>query len=69
MITLHDVTGISHKSGTDQQGNSYVEFDADSLAEQLPGECAICGEKIEAGWLRLDEGDEVCPDHIQLIEE
>lgn len=63
-IFLHDVSGIVRKWGIDSQGNQWVEFEVDYLAEQETGVCEICGAELESGWLCLDGGDEVCDSHI-----
>jgi hypothetical protein len=68
IIVLHDVQGIARKSGTDQHGLTWVEFDVDYLAEQEDGTCSICGKTISSGWICLDGDDEACDDHI-VIEE
>lgn len=65
MITLDKVQGISRLSGTDEHGNTWVEFEVDYQAEQETGECCICGAELEAGWLCMDGGDEVCSDHVE----
>jgi len=67
MIKLTNIEGISRLSGTDEQGNAWIQFEADYFAEQTDGECHICGEPLAAGWVRLDGGDEVCSDHVQFI--
>lgn len=67
-IILHDIEGIALKSGTDEQGNHWVQFEVDSLAEQFPGTCSICGETIDSGWLCLDGGEEVCSDHVEYAD-
>ena len=56
--------GIGRLSGKDDQGNEWMQFEVDYLAEQEPGECCICGKEIESGWLLLDGGEEVCDDHV-----
>lgn len=65
-ITLTNVEGIARKSGTDQNGANWIQFDVDTLAEQQPGKCDICGRNIMHGWLCLDGGDEVCNRHVRL---
>jgi len=64
IIRLHNVEGIARKSGTDDHGNAWIEFEVDAFAEQEPGECSICGAELESGWLCLDGGDEVCDEHV-----
>ena len=64
-IQLHDVTGCSRFSGTDDSGNQWIQFEVDYLAEQTDGECSICGKILTEGWLCLDGGEEVCGDHVQ----
>ena len=49
-IHLWNIVGTAHKSGEDFNGNQWTEFEADSLAEQLPGKCCICGAELENGW-------------------
>jgi hypothetical protein len=68
VIRLHNLQGIARKSGTDDHGNFWVEFEVDVFAEQEAGECSICGESIEVGWLCLDGGDEVCDEHVETAE-
>lgn len=65
-ITLTNVEGISRISGTDEHGNQWITFEVDHFAEQLPGQCAICDAELEAGWLCLDGGEEVCDHHVSL---
>jgi hypothetical protein len=65
-IILHGVEGIARKTGTDQNGCQWIEFDVDYLAEQEDGECSICGRRISSGWLCLDGGDEVCARHVEI---
>lgn len=63
-IRLTDVEGFARKSGTDEHGSKWVQFEVDYMAEQEAGECCICGAQLEAGWFCLDGGDEVCSSHI-----
>lgn len=65
-IILHDIEGFARKSGTDQHGNQWIEFEVDYFADQLPGECNICNAELETGWLCLDGGEEVCDSHISF---
>ncbi len=65
-ITLQNIEGFARKSGTDKQGNKWVEFEVDYLAEQLPSECTICEAEIEFGWTCLDGGEEVCHHHVEF---
>lgn len=65
-IKLTDIQGVSRKSGTDVDGNHWVEFEVDYLAQEEDGECCICGAVLSAGWLCLDGGDEVCAEHVEL---
>jgi len=67
MIKLTNIEGISRLSGTDEQGNAWIQFEVDYFAEQLEGECHICGEPLADGWMCLDGGDEVCSDHVEFI--
>ena len=69
MITLHNIQGSSRKSGTDHQGNVYIQFEVDYFAEQQTGECADCGTEIESGWLCLDGGEEYCDAHVRYCVE
>ena len=64
MIKLSDIQGISRLSGTDEHGNSWVQFEVDYTAEQTDGECVECDATISSGWLCLDGGDEVCDLHV-----
>jgi hypothetical protein len=65
-IVLHDVQGFARRSGTDQHGCVWTEFDADYGALEEDGTCCICGKTISSGWLCLDGGDECCDDHIVI---
>ena len=67
-IILHNLSGFARKSGTDENNNQWIQFEVDYLAEQLPGECSICGKEIELGWLCLDGAEEVCSSHVELEE-
>lgn len=67
VIKLHDVEGFARKSGIDQDGLTWIEFEVDYFADQEPGECSICGKEIEDGWLCLDGGDEVCSKHVKIV--
>mgnify|MGYP003148104174 CR=1 FL=1 len=64
-IYLHDRIGITTFSGIDRDGNTWIEFVVDYFAEQVDGECAICGETLSQGWMCLNGGDEVCSSHIK----
>jgi len=66
-VTL-DSTCIARLSGQDEYDLSWIEFETDWFAGQLPANCSICGEEITAGWLCLDGGEEVCATHVNLIE-
>ena len=68
-IKLHDIGGVSRKSGNDDDGNKWIQFEVDYNAEQEPGECSICGAELESGWMCLDGGEEVCDDHVDMDEE
>jgi len=63
-ITLHDITGISRKGGTDEQGNAWIEYvlEPEDLGDY--DVCDICGAEIESGWLCMDGGEVVCDEHI-----
>lgn len=65
-ILLHDVDGISRLSGTDAHGNTWVTFEVDGFAEQVNGECEICGAELDSGWRCLDGGAEVCDRHVEF---
>ena len=65
-IPLLHVEGFSRKSGIDSNGNSWVQFEVDYLAEQTDGECCICSTVLSEGWLCLDGGEEVCSKHVQF---
>ena len=67
-IKLSDVSGIARKSGTDQYGNQWIQFEVDTLAEQEPGECSICGAELWQGWMCLDGGEDVCSEHVEYGE-
>jgi len=65
-VYLENVTGISRLSGTDTQGNSWVQFEVDYFADQSDGTCVICNKEISSGWLCLDGGEEVCEEHVVI---
>ena len=65
MINLTNIEGIARLSGTDDQGNAWIQFEVDYFAEQTDGECIICGETLADGWMCLDGGEEVCSSHIE----
>lgn len=66
VIQLHDVEGIARKSGTDEHGNQWTEFEVDYMAEQEDGECSICGKALSSGWMCMDDGSqEVCDEHVE----
>lgn len=68
-VKLTDIQGIARKSGTDQYGCEWVQFEVDFLAEQEEGVCSICGEELVEGWMNLDCGsEEVCTDHVEYKE-
>lgn len=64
IVALTNIQGFALKTGEDQYGNHWTEFETDYFADQQPGECSICQAEIESGWLCLDGGEEVCHDHI-----
>ena len=68
-VVLSNVEGFACKTGTDQHGCEWVEFDVDYPAGQEPGECRFCGARIETGWLCLDGGDECCAEHVEFSED
>lgn len=68
MIRLTNIEGFSVLSGKDSAGADWKQFSVDYLAEQLPGECAICGAILESGWLCLDDGEEVCDEHVLIAD-
>jgi len=63
-IYLNNISGMGRLSGVDEHGNSWIEFEVDYFAEQIDGECDICGEELTYGWMCLDGGEEVCEDHV-----
>ena len=68
-VILHDVEDLGRKTGTDEQGNLWIEFEVDYFAQQLPGECSICNAELKTGWLCLDGGEEVCESHVIFKED
>ena len=68
-IILHNMHGLGHKTGTDEHGNQWLEFEVDYFADQMPGECCICSAELETGWLCLDSGEEVCESHVTFKED
>lgn len=68
-IKIHNVNGIFRHSGIDEQGSEWIEFEVDYFADQTDGECSICGEVLEYGWMCLDGGEEVCAIHIEIESE
>jgi hypothetical protein len=67
-IVLHDIEGTARRSGTDQHGNHWIEFEVDHLAQQESGNCSICSADLLSGWMCLDGGDEVCDEHVEFEE-
>ena len=67
MIKLTNIQGISRLSGTDDNGNEWIQFEVDYLAEQQDGECTKCQAILTSGWVCMDGGEEVCSDHIELV--
>ena len=65
-ITLTNIEGIARLSGTDGDGNKWIQFEVDYFAEQTDGICVICGKDLSTGWMCLDGGDEVCDTHINM---
>lgn len=65
-VVLSNIEGFARKSGTDQHGCQWTEFEVDYGAEQEPGECCFCGAALESGWLCLDGGDECCAEHVEF---
>jgi len=49
MIKLTNIEGISRLSGTDEQGNAWIQFEVDYFAEQLEGECHTVGNRWPMG--------------------
>ena len=67
-VTIYDIQGFARKSGTDRDGNQWIEFEVDTFAEQEDGECSICGATLSSGWMCLDGGEEVCDEHMVIDE-
>jgi hypothetical protein len=82
VIRLHNVTGFARRSGTDQDGNEWTEFELDPFSgdcecagpecdpdtcPRFVTQCSICDAAIGSGWMCLDGGEEVCEEHV-LIE-
>ena len=65
MIVLHNISGISIKSGSTHDDAQFIQFFVDYLADQQDGECTQCGAVIDMGWMCLDDGDEYCFDHVR----
>jgi len=65
-IVLTDIRGIMYRSGTDEHGNTWMEFDVDEFADQSQGTCVICGATLDSGWMCMDGGEEVCDGHVIL---
>ena len=68
VIRLHDVYGIARLSGTDGDGCTWTQFEVDAFAEQESGTCSICGTEISSGWLCGDGGEEVCDEHVEILD-
>jgi hypothetical protein len=68
LIRLHDVEGVAKLAGVDDDGLHWVQFEVDEFAEQESGTCSICGAEITSGWLCGDGGEEVCDEHVEIIE-
>ncbi len=69
IIRLKNIEGFSRLRGVDEHGNCWIQFEIDPFADQLPGECYICGKVIERGWTNLDIGGmDVCDKHVEFEE-
>lgn len=83
-VRLHDIEGVARLSGTDENGNAWIEFELDPFAAdcdcdgeecefdtcpRLGTDCDICGDRIDSGWTRLDGGEDVCSVHIEFADE
>ena len=66
VISLHDILGVAHLSGTDTHGHIWAQFGIHPFEELF---CAICGAELNEGWMCMDEDDEVCSKHIVIEEE
>ena len=64
---IPDKNSIVRQSGIDKEGNHYIDFEVDYFAEQQTGECSICGEELESGFICLDGGEEFCGSHIIFV--
>jgi hypothetical protein len=68
-LLLRNLEGSARKTGTDQHWCVWTEFRVDYLAEQEDGECCICGRTLSAGWVCLDGAEEVCDEHVRIVEQ
>ena len=73
-IKLHDIQGIVRKSGIDEEGCSWLQYELeqdfstiDDDGEPLEDTCCICGEKITSGWLCGDGGETACNDCVEIV--
>ena len=65
-ITLTNIEGIARLSGTDTDGNKWIQFEVDYFAAQPDRICVICGADLPTGWMCLEGGDEVGSTHISI---
>lgn len=64
-VYLYNCEGSSRRSGTDLDGNQWLQFEVDTFAEQEPGECSICqATGLMEGWLCMDGGESACNDCV-----
>jgi len=52
-------------SGIDRSGALWIPFNNDRL--EWDGECSICDAEIENGYLCMDDANEVCAEHVQIV--
>ena len=67
-ITIPKAEGFALLSGKDTDGVMWMQFQVDYLALQVDGECDICGDVLDSGWMCMDDGSvEICDKHVYIL--
>ena len=65
-VVLRDVHGGGEEmtllDGIDQDGKVWIYH-----RQRGQHTCAVCGEPVQDGWLRFDNGDVICTEHVTII--
>ena len=76
MIKLKNIQGIARKSGEDEFGNYYLEYNLDLEDIELDEDgneiwdiCEECGKEITEGWVCMDGGETYCRSCIEIEKE